>query len=367
MSVYIHTISTWIPEYKQTREDASERMGGQFEDRRLQRIIRHLIKQSGIDTRHTCVPFDGTHDLFGAGENGAWRNPPTGERNQVFQQVSRKASVQLAEQTLRQTSFQSEDITHVITASCTGFYNPGPDFDIIQGLGLSPSVQRFHLGFMGCYAAFPALRLAKSLCEADPGAVVLIQCLELCSLHCQPDSDDPDTLVSSTLFADGAGCAIVSARSPESEQRALRIDQLGSSLTSTGQEAMAWDIGNHGFDIVLSSYVPSILGDNIRDAVVPFLGKAGAGLSDIRNWAVHPGGKAILERIGEALELPGDALDRSKEILRTHGNMSSATLFFVLRDLLESTDEGACAAMAFGPGLTVELGLLEPVCGGQAA
>jgi predicted naringenin-chalcone synthase len=214
---------------------------------------------------------------------------------------------------------------------------------------------------MGCYAAFPALRLAHSLCQNDPNAVVIIQSLELCSLHVQLGTDNPEAMISGSLFADGAGCALISGRSPAPGSNAYRVGHLASTLTPTGKEAMAWEIGNHGFEIVLSSYVPQILGSNIRDAVVPFLADGGLGLSDIREWAVHPGGKAILERIGEALELPSDALAIPRGVLRRFGNMSSATFFFLLKAGLATDSTGPCAAMAFGPGLTVEMALLHKI------
>jgi predicted naringenin-chalcone synthase len=360
MPTYLHTVETWTPPHVHLQDRASIRMQAQFDDPKFRRMIRHVYRHSDIDARHTCVPFDGSHGPFAADEHGKWANPPTGDRNRVFRDVSRLASPELARKTLDASPYSAADVTHVVTASCTGFYNPGPDFDIIRGLGLSPSVQRFHLGFMGCYAAFPALRLAHSLSSADPSAVVLIQCLELCSLHVQLDTLDPETMISASLFADGAGCAILSARPPAPGARAWRLNHLASALTPNGAESMAWEIGNHGYEIVLSTYVPSILGENIRAAVLPNFGNAGFSFSDVRNWAVHPGGKSILDRVGDALDLPPAALDMPRDILRRHGNMSSATLFFLLK---EASFDGPTAAMAFGPGLTVEMAFLQPVHG----
>lgn len=362
MSTYIHNIETWTPPHLHPQDQAAERMQHQFDDPKFRRMIRHVYRHSAIDTRHTCVPFDGSQGLFAADQNGKWANPPTGDRNRVFRDISRQAAPELARRSLDASPYSAADITHVITASCTGFYNPGPDVDIIRGLNLSSTVQRFHLGFMGCYAAFPALRLAHSLCTSDPRAVVLIQCLELCSLHVQLDTLDPETMVSASLFADGAGCALLSAHPPAPGQQAWRIDHLAAALTPTGADAMAWEVGNHGYEIVLSSYVPAILGENIRNALLPNFGKAGFSISEVRNWAVHPGGKAILDRVGQALDLSPDALDLPRDILRRYGNMSSATMFFLLK---EASFEGPTAAMAFGPGLTVEMAFLQPVNGDQ--
>jgi predicted naringenin-chalcone synthase len=363
MPTYLHTIETWNPEYCQSQTVACERMQAQFDDKRTSRILRHIYKQSEIDQRYTCIPFSDEADapLFGSEPGTPWSNPGTGARNRVYREVSQKASVELANKTLTASPFQAEDITHVITASCTGFYNPGPDYHIIRGLDLSTDVQRYHLGFMGCYAAFPALRLADSICQSNPDAVVMIQCLELCSLHVQLDPEDSEAMVASSLFSDGAGCALLSGRVPKSGSTAYRIDKLASTLTPEGEDAMAWEIGDHGFEIVLSGYVPNILGDNIRNAVFPFIESAGHAPEAIQTWAVHPGGKAILDRVGDALELSDDALTLSRDILRRYGNMSSATVLFLLAESLASGPEGPCAAMAFGPGLTVEMGLFEPV------
>ncbi|WFB36683.1 3-oxoacyl-[acyl-carrier-protein] synthase III C-terminal domain-containing protein [Kiritimatiellota bacterium B12222] len=365
MPTYLHTIETWNPSFVQPQTQACEHMQAQFSDKKTQRVLRHVYKQSEIDQRYTCVPFsDAPQDpLFGSEAGSPWRNPGTGERNRVYREVAQTASVDLARKTVEASPFNASQITHVITVSCTGFYNPGPDFHIIKSLGLSASVQRYHLGFMGCYAAFPAMRLADSICQNHPDAVVMIQCMELCSLHVQLDPENLEAMIASSLFGDGAACAIFSGQAPATGITAYRVDHLASTLTPDGEDAMAWEIGDHGFEIVLSGYVPHILGENIRDAVFPFLETTAHRPKEIETWAVHPGGKAILDRVGEALDLPANALDLSRDVLRRFGNMSSATVLFLIAEALASHPKGPCAAMAFGPGLTVEMGLLHPVQG----
>jgi predicted naringenin-chalcone synthase len=249
----------------------------------------------------------------------------------------------------------------VVTASCTGFCNPGPDYHIINELGLSHATQRYNLGFMGCYAAFPALRMAKQFCEADPAAVVLVMCLELCTLHLQINGGE-DSMLANSLFADGAAAAIVSARAPQENQSCFQLGSFHSSLILSGKEDMAWSIGELGFDIALSSYVPKIIGANIRDAVRPVLARGELELEDITTWAVHPGGKAIVDKVAESLALNQDQVAASRKVLRQYGNMSSATILFVLQEILqqqERTHHEEVCAMAFGPGLTVEMCLLN--------
>lgn len=366
MPVYLHAIQTWNPPVSYTQEEASEQVQAQFDDRRTKRILRHIYKQSAIQKRHTAVGTFGRSDpsaLFRDRGDGRWTNPGTGDRNRLFMEVSKKASPELARKTLGAApGISAKDLTHVITASCTGFYNPGPDYHIIRELELSPETQRFNLGYMGCYAAFPAMRMANTICRENPDAVVLIQCLELCSLHLQLDPENPEALVAGSLFADGAGAALVSSRPPADGTPGYSIQHLCSTLTPSGEESMAWEIGNHGYEIVLSSYVPKILGENIRDTVLPPLQALQWNKDDIAFWCVHPGGKAILDRVEEALELPEDALSIGRNVLHTYGNMSSATMFFLLQQGLEAHAPGSnTAAMAFGPGLTVEMGLLQRV------
>lgn len=367
MPIWMHRIETILPEFSFSQEAASERMQEWAPDERTRRIIRVLYRQSGIETRHSVVTnFNGNGEdgFFKRGPEGAWCGPGTAARNEMFARESRTLSVDLARKVLdNRPGIAPKDVTHVVTVSCTGFYNPGPDYFIVRDLGIPVSAQRYHLGFMGCYAAFPALRMARQFCEADPRAVVLVMCLELCSLHVQLRAED-DFVLANSLFADGAGAAIVSAREPAPGQSAYRFDDFHSTLVPSGEQDMAWRIGDHGFDIALSSYVPKIIGANIRDFIEPSLAGSGQALDDVETWAVHPGGKSIIDQVQKCLGLRPEQVRASRDVLRDCGNMSSATILFVLRDILMQPSgkagEKVCA-MAFGPGLTVEMALFDAV------
>lgn len=373
MTTWIHRIETILPEFSFSQEAASAKMQEWAPDERTRRIIRILYRQSGIEKRHSVVTnFDGEGEggFFRTGPDGNRQGPGTAARNDIFARESRRLSVDLARKVLENTpGVGPEDVTHVVTVSCTGFYNPGPDFYILRDLGIPLSAQRYHLGFMGCYAAFPALRMAAQFCEANPDALVLVMCLELCSLHLQLKPDE-DYLLANSLFADGAGAAIVSAREPAPGRNAYRIGDFHSALVTSGEQDMAWRIGDHGFDIALSSYVPKIIGANVRDFIEPSLARSGLALGDVETWAVHPGGKAIIDQVQANLGLRPDQVRTSRDVLRDYGNMSSATILFVLRDILGRSSGGAggnVCAMAFGPGLTVEMALLEAVRAGSGA
>jgi len=361
MPAFIHHIATLTPACVYRQADTRDRLKDWAAEAKTKRLIHAIYNRSGIETRHSVIGdfVPGAEaTLFRTAADGSFISPGTAARNACYARESRKLAVELAQQTLADApGFAAQDITHVVFASCTGFANPGPDFHLIRELGLRESVQRYTLGFMGCYAAFPALRMAAQFCAADAQAVVLVVCLELCTLHMQIN-DQPDSILANSLFADGAAAAIVSARAPE--QAAFRLRGFESALVAAGEQDMAWDIGDNGFNIVLSSYVPDLIGANIHKLLSDMLQRQQLSMADIAAWAVHPGGRAILDKVQASLALKPDALDVSRTVLRDFGNMSSATILFVLKKLLDDpATQGTTCAMAFGPGLTVETALLD--------
>lgn len=238
-------------------------------------------------------------------------------------------------------------ITHLVIASCTGFSAPGLDFALIDRLGLDPSVERTIVGFMGCYAAVNALKLAHHIVRSEPRARVLVICLELCTLHLQ-ETHELRELLSFLIFADGCAAALVT-----NEPHGLALERFHAVRADDTAGLITWKIGDIGFDMVLSGRVPAILGNilgNGLDRLYPGLAK-----EDIAHWAIHPGGRSILDAAELALALKPEALTHSREILRRFGNMSSATILFVLERFLTSARDGALGcAMSFGPGLVAE-------------
>jgi len=373
--VHLRGIETAVPPTVLVQEDVRDAFANQPELSRLtRRLVSAAFDHSGIEQRRTVIEelgsgWDGPARFFDR-ETGALLSPGTRERNALYAEQASRLYVEVCRAALESTpGVDREDVTHVITVSCTGFYAPGPDFVVARDLDLPAGVQRYHLGFMGCYATMPALRLAKQLCEADPDAVVLVASVELCSLHLRV-ANDPDTVVASSLFGDGAGAAIVTTRPPAAGERTFVLDASESRTTPEGEGDMAWTIGDHGFEMVLSNAVPAIIGEHVTGALEPLLANEpalAAALRDgnageaIAHWAVHPGGRSILDRVESALSLSPAQLAPARETLRDFGNMSSATILFVLRRILDSglaADGDRLVAMAFGPGLTVESALL---------
>lgn len=365
--MYLHAIATAVPPTAYSQEAVREiLLRGMEPGSKAARLLRRIYSHSGIDQRHSVVAdfADGVEGLFLDTDLHTLKLPGTGARNDRYTSEARAMFTDVAARAIDAApAIDRGAVTHVITVSCTGFFAPGPDFFIVRDLGLSPSTHRVHLGFMGCCAAFPALRLARDITIAEPQAVVLVVCVELCTLHLQP-TDNIDKIIATSVFADGAAAAIVSAREPDRpdpEQRPLRLDSFSTFIPPGTEADMAWTIGDHGFDMVLSTYVPRILGAGVGAIVDDLLAPSARRRSDIEHWAIHPGGKAILDKVAEGLALPDGALDCSRSVLRRYGNMSSATILFVLQAFQRGGIQPSelMLAMAFGPGLTVESALIS--------
>lgn len=374
-SAVLRSLRTIVPDTVLEQEEIRDIFAAQPEIGRLaRRIIGASFNGSGIDTRHTVIgelssAASENESIFYDRDSGVLASPGTKTRNDIYVREASRLFVEVARSALEaDPDVVASDVTHVITASCTGFHAPGPEYEIVRGLGLSDSVQRYHLGFMGCYASMPALRAAAQFCAADPDAVVLVVSVELCTLHLR-SSEDPDLIVANSLFADGAAAGIVTARDLPTPVPAVRLDGFHTAIAAEGEKDMSWTIGDHGFEMILSTAVPQIIGETIIGAIRPLYAREGelAAAFDqgrvgerVEHWAIHPGGRSILDRVQERLHLSDAQLHPARETLRQYGNMSSATILFVIKRILDdgAADGSRIAAMAFGPGLTAESALM---------
>lgn len=364
--VYITDIATAVPRKSYSQDHARRFVTGLPRYTEAQKsFLNRVYEGTAIEKRHTVVEdYDKEPSEYEFFAQNAELEPEPGleQRNDLFIQHARTLSIQ-AVQTLLDSrpDLSPQSITHLITVSCTGFSAPGFDFDIMQQIPLSSSLHRFHLGFMGCYAAFPAMKLAHSICTADPAARVLIVNAELCSLHLQLKAET-DIMVANALFADGVTATLMTAEAGLAKgKNALALHGYASRVIDNSVGDMAWRIGSTAFDMRLSAYVPKFIQKNIGTVVDDLLHQVGHRREDVQTWAIHPGGRAILDRAAKALELKDGDLDNSFAVLREYGNMSSATIFFVLKRVLEQGNAGLIFAAAFGPGLTVESAILEAV------
>ncbi|GMU93768.1 MAG: chalcone synthase [Candidatus Hydrogenedentota bacterium] len=320
-----------------------------------ERQLTILYRMTGVQRRNTCV-LDGPegltdrHSFFPIPANENMKHGPSiRTRMEKYEKESLPLAVEASKCALHESGVLPEAITHLITVSCSGFAAPGVDIGLIKQLGLPRTCQRTHVGFMGCHGALNGLRVARGFVESDPKARVLLCAVELCSLHYHYGWT-PEQLVANALFSDGSA-AIVGAAT---DNGTWQIAGTGSCLVPDSEDAMTWRIGNNGFIMSLSSRVPELIGSYLRPWMEQWLADHGLRLPDVKSWAVHPGGPRILGSVTKALNLPKDAVDVSKEVLRDHGNMSSPTILFILKRLRAQNAPLPCVALGFGPGLMAE-------------
>lgn len=349
---YIQSIGTAVPQYKYSQESISDFMQAQIEgDTSTQRKINILHKKSGIEFRYSVLPDFSKQNTSVFESN---KNVLVEDRLDIFKTEAVKLGIQSIN--AMSPSIDLDKISHIITVSCTGMMAPGLEICIAEELGLASDVEKFAVNFMGCYAAFHALKMADYICRAEPTAQVLIVCVELCTLHFN-QAEDEDQLRANTLFSDGAASILINS---ESTNNSWKIKTFYNNLLNKGKDDMAWSIHSDGFKMKLSSYIPNLVKDGIKPLVDTCLNKLAISSEQIDFWAIHPGGLKILTTSEQALDLNSNALDASKKVLRQFGNMSSPTILFVLNEFWQNnTKKGNILAAGFGPGLTLESCLIE--------
>lgn len=327
------------------------------EDRRK---ISLLYERSGIEWRYSVIPdFSSPAEdrVFFPQSKDLEPFPSLDKRMELYQQDAAALSLNAIYNCLK-GKLDQHAVTCLITVSCTGMSAPGLDIHLMQALQLPSSIQRSSVNFMGCYAAIHALKMADNICRADRHAKVLIVCTELCTIHFQK-SCEMDSIASGLLFGDGAAAALVTGDDYHSPGAIIR--NFYSEVALQGRDDMAWRVSGKGFLMHLSAYIPQLLKTGIEPLLKNALRSGGHQKNEITRWAIHPGGKKILETIGSELQLTEDDLRHSFNILRSCGNMSSPTILFVLKDILDelNTSGEKIFAAAFGPGLTMETLILE--------
>jgi prepilin-type processing-associated H-X9-DG protein len=326
------------------------------------RKLKSIFRSSGIAYRHSVLSDYGrteNFEFYPESVDGAY--PSTRDRLEIFRTTALPLSVTAASGLFTKYSHvKPENITHLIVVCCTGMYAPGLDIELVKTLGLKTSVHRTAINFMGCYAAFNALKIADAFCKADSSAKILIVCTELCSLHFQREATD-DNLMANALFADGSAAVIVEGTSKSELQ--LELMGFHNDLAVDGNNDMAWSIGDLGFEMKLSSYVPDIIKSGISKLTTALLHKISKEFSEVKHFAIHPGGKKILEVIEGELGISKEQNSNAYQVLENYGNMSSATVLFVLAELTRSLkveNQGEnILSFAFGPGLTLESMVLQ--------
>ncbi len=356
----IVSIATGVPEYKHQQDDILSFANAiHSKNETDSRKLKFLYHQSGISTRYSVIPdynlpmherqfYPPTEDL-----------EPFPNLEKRMEWYDKNAGV-LSAKTIRECisgKISVEEITHLITVSCTGMSAPGIDLEIMEALNLSSNIFRTSVNFMGCYAAIHALKIADALCKADTAANIIIVCTEFCTLHFQKENTI-DNITSTLLFADG--CAAVLVQADKSLLKGIILKSFFSDVSFRGKKDMSWQLSSKGFLMTLSGYVPDLVKEDFNKLVSKALDKASLQKEDINYWCIHPGGKKILQCIRQSLQLKDEDLSFSYEVLKDYGNMSSPTILFVLQKILanieseKKSERQTIFGAAFGPGLTME-------------
>jgi predicted naringenin-chalcone synthase len=328
--------------------------------------LKQIYDGSGIGHRYSVIPdfafSDTAQNTFFGKAIDLEPFPSTEKRLKLYQETA----VDIAAEAARKCFAHFDDnialaITHIITVSCTGMYAPGIDIELVEKLGLNRNTERTCINFMGCYGAINALKVADYICRADTDAKVLVVSVELCTLHFQK-VNTLDNWVANSLFSDGAAAVLVENEFKRTIKGAcLLLNNFYSEFIPEASDDMGWYVGNFGFEMKLTSKVSKHIKKHIKGITDRVLQKTGLSFEQIDNFAVHPGGRSILEATEEALCIQPAANEFGYETLNEYGNMSSATILFVLQKILRSAGEPGkkTLSFAFGPGLTVEGMILE--------
>ncbi|WP_256253048.1 type III polyketide synthase [Paenibacillus sp. UNC496MF] len=351
-------IGTAVPEYVLDQTETAQRLmhalGGTPD---AARWTKRIFKQCGVQTRYTCEPDlleSAEHNRYFAQMSGL-PVPTTAERMATYKQAALPLALQAAKKAMVEAGVGPETITHLLTVSCTGQFLPGLDAVLVRQLGLSLSVNRIPLTFLGCAAGLKAIGMARDIVAGRPDAVALIVSIELCTIHMQ-SSPEREALFGASFFGDGASSCIVGTAG-QANGPVFTLGEARSGLMPDTADEMIWEVGNHGYDLFLSPRISQLIGETIPEHLAPLMQNDGPfpGI-----WAIHPGGKGIIDALEEVLGLSTDHTRFSRDVLRDYGNMSSATILFVLDATREAfiregavRTEGFC--LAFGPGLSCEI------------
>lgn len=393
MTTSILGLGTALPPHQMTQAEALQMFTDIVcEDPRQARLGRALFGKADVQTRNTVLPHRAAYNWCGptvapeqqvaladmtlpsgatpSVEPGKSHGPTTGERMQLYSRFAAGLACESSLKALEQAGVDPQDITHLITVTCTGFDAPGVDIELIEHLGLPNTTQRMQIGFMGCHGAINGLRAARAVTESDPAALVLLCAVELCSLHYR-FTWDSEGIIGNALFADGSAAMVLGGSDAQPVTPAVpwQVVDTGSIVIADSKQSMSWSIGDHGFDMRLSSDIGEKIEQQLAGWLTSWLGRHQLGLSDIDYWGVHPGGPKIVTAVKSSLGLSDDDLRTSRAILARHGNMSSPTVLFILNEFQQAsaatqtrvrqTPARHCILLGFGPGLVAEVAILS--------
>lgn len=360
MQSNILALSAVVPPHMYSQEETAQKLIDILSiNKEKAEILNRIFQNSSIYKRHSII--DDFHKPRKSwefwGSQYPRKVPNMTTRNIRYKKEAPQLAEEAARQALNRWGGAGSRITHVISVSCTGVIAPGIEYYLMQNLGLAATVNRLGINFMGCFGAFKGLSVARAFAQENPDARILLVCTELCSLHLQADLD-VETTTANSLFADGASAAIIGGNPLPEEVPLWDIIRTHSLGFKNSLDKMSWEASDRGFLMRLSHTVPALIRRNMKEFAEGLLPKEVQ--ADQCDWAIHPGGKSILQAVEKALQLHPDQTKSSWKILGDYGNMSSATFLFVLEELSRQSNlRPWSAGVGFGPGLSAEGILLK--------
>lgn len=355
-------ITTASPPYKVDQSvAASELKKRMVGSPAVGRMIDMAAHHSGIEQRFLVIPDGDENSGQKFYSNGTgYVIPDTKTRMDEYERWSKTLASDAVARILKETDTPADEIERLITISCTGFFAPGIDHYLIDRFHLPAAVKRTNIGFMGCAASLIGFNSVFESMHANGASArkTLLLSVELCSLHLQTQPTR-DNILANMVFADGCAAAMFG---PTKAGKGLELLSTSSWLFPKSSEYMGWKVGNFGFEMILSSDLPKIILNEAAPKLRDILAQQNVSPEGISHWALHPGGRAILDALQRGLALDEQKMIPSRTVLRTYGNLSSASILFVLREIMNNPDvmEGELVcAVAFGPGLTMETALLR--------
>ena len=352
--VAIIGLGTVLPDYPVTQNEGGSWLSEYLEyPDRTKRFAKRIFRLSSVETRYSVLP-DFTHPEESVLYRGGL--PTLEERMSIYRSEAPKLAERACNEALLHARVRPADVTHLIIITSTGFFTPGPDVDLVHRMGLPISIERTVISMGGCSGAFTGFRAARRIVGDDPSAKVLMVCLELSSIHLD-DEPDHDKIVAYSIFGDACAAAVLTGATDLS-QALVTLEDSETRLEHEGRDLLKWDLKSTGFSITLSDDLAPFFKERVAGFVAPLIAKVTGGSKDpkdVRSWVVHPGGPSILRGVEQQLDLKPEALESSWKVLQNGGNLSSASVLFVLQHERTRREVGERGLfVGFGPGLTLE-------------
>ncbi|HKF70650.1 MAG TPA: 3-oxoacyl-[acyl-carrier-protein] synthase III C-terminal domain-containing protein [Stellaceae bacterium] len=338
-------LTTAVPPHVMGQRDVAERARAHFSElvgERAERLMP-VYGNAGVENRHACVPIDWHYHPHG------WR-----ERSAIYLESAVALLERAAVDCLRAVGLQARDVDAVVVVSTSGIATPSLDAQLVNRLGLRSDVKRLPIFGLGCAGGVLGLSRAADLARLDPDATVLFLVVELCSLAFRGTDKTAANFVSTALFADGAAAALISTRGD-----GIKLGPSGEHTWYDTLDIMGWDIRDDGLQVRLSRDIPTFVRERMRDVTTQFLDRHGLEIADIDRFVCHPGGAKVLTALEEVFGIGDGALVEARGILRDYGNMSAATVLFILDRMLKGGASGRMLMSAMGPGFTAAFQIIE--------